>query len=88
MSQGKDTLNEWLDYILSSHPENVIELGLTRMKKMLDRHFECLAGTNGKGSTLRPSFAAGYKMPCTPPQSFNDGKIKSVLLKMAVGSSF
>lgn len=57
MSQGKDTLNEWLDYILSSHPENVIELGLTRMKKMLDRldiHFECpvitVAGTNGKAA--------------------------------------
>ena len=58
MSQSKDTLNEWLDYILASHPENVIELGLTRMKTMLDRLqivFNCpvitVAGTNGKGST-------------------------------------
>lgn len=86
MSQGKDTLNEWLDYILSSHPENVIELGLTRMKKMLDRldiHFECpvitVAGTNGKGSTcamLEAIYrAAGYKtaMHTSPHMlSFNE----------------
>ena len=58
MSQGKDTLDAWLDYILSSHPENVIELGLTRMKTMikkLDIVFDCpvitVGGTNGKGST-------------------------------------
>ena len=72
MSQGKDTLNEWLDYILASHPENVIELGLTRMKTMLARlniRFDCpvitVAGTNGKGSTcamLESIYrAAGYK---------------------------
>ncbi len=72
MSQGKDTLNEWLDYILASHPENVIELGLTRMEKMLARlniRFDCpvitVAGTNGKGSTcamLESIYrAAGYK---------------------------
>ena len=86
MSQGKDTLNEWLDYILSSHPENVIELGLTRMKKMLDRldiHFDCpvitVAGTNGKGSTcamLEAIYrAAGYKtaMHTSPHMlSFNE----------------
>lgn len=86
MSQGKDTLNEWLDYILSSHPENVIELGLGRMKKMLDRldiHFDCpvitVAGTNGKGSTcamLEAIYrAAGYKtaMHTSPHMlSFNE----------------
>ena len=86
MSQGKDTLNEWLDYILLSHPENVIELGLTRMKKMLDRldiHFDCpvitVAGTNGKGSTcamLEAIYrAAGYKtaMHTSPHMlSFNE----------------
>ena len=86
MSQGKDTLNGWLDYILSSHPENVIELGLTRMKKMLDRldiHFDCpvitVAGTNGKGSTcamLEAIYrAAGYKtaMHTSPHMlSFNE----------------
>ena len=58
MSQQKDTLGEWLDYVLASHPENVIELGLGRMKTMLTRlqiAFDCpvitVAGTNGKGST-------------------------------------
>lgn len=58
MSQQKDTLGEWLDYVLASHPENVIELGLGRMKMMLTRlqiAFDCpvitVAGTNGKGST-------------------------------------
>lgn len=58
MSQQKDTLGEWLDYVLASHPENVIELGLGRMKTMLARlqiAFDCpvitVAGTNGKGST-------------------------------------
>ena len=72
MSQSKDTLNEWLDYILASHPENVIELGLARMKRMLERlniAFDCpvitVAGTNGKGSTcamLESIYrAAGYK---------------------------
>lgn len=72
MSQSKDTLNEWLDYILASHPENVIELGLARMKRMLERLnivFDCpvitVAGTNGKGSTcamLESIYrSAGYK---------------------------
>ncbi len=72
MSQSKDTLNEWLDYILASHPENVIELGLTRMKTMIARlgiAFDCpvitVAGTNGKGSTcamLESIYrAAGYR---------------------------
>ena len=58
MSQQKDTLGEWLDYVLAGHPENVIELGLGRMKTMLNRlqiAFDCpvitVAGTNGKGST-------------------------------------
>ena len=58
MSQQKDTLGEWLDYVLAGHPENVIELGLDRMKTMLTRlqiAFDCpvitVAGTNGKGST-------------------------------------
>lgn len=58
MSQQKDTLGEWLDYVLAGHPENVIELGLGRMKTMLARlqiAFDCpvitVAGTNGKGST-------------------------------------
>ena len=58
MSQQKDTLVEWLDYVLAGHPENVIELGLGRMKTMLARlqiAFDCpvitVAGTNGKGST-------------------------------------
>ena len=58
MSQQKDTLVEWLDYVLAGHPENVIELGLGRMKTMLTRlqiAFDCpvitVAGTNGKGST-------------------------------------
>lgn len=58
MSQQKDTLVEWLDYVLAGHPENVIELGLGRMKTMLNRlqiAFDCpvitVAGTNGKGST-------------------------------------
>ncbi len=72
MSQQKDTLGEWLDYVLASHPENVIELGLGRMKAMLTRlqiAFDCpvitVAGTNGKGSTcamLESIYrAAGYK---------------------------
>lgn len=72
MSQQKDTLGEWLDYVLASHPENVIELGLGRMKTMLARlqiAFDCpvitAAGTNGKGSTcamLESIYrAAGYK---------------------------
>lgn len=72
MSQSKDTLNEWLGYILASHPENVIELGLTRMKTMIARlgiAFDCpvitVAGTNGKGSTcamLESIYrAAGYR---------------------------
>ena len=71
MSQQKDTLCEWLDYVLASHPENVIELGLGRMKTMLARlqiAFDCpvitVAGTNGKGSTcamLESIYrAAGY----------------------------
>lgn len=58
MSQQKDTLVEWLDYVLAGHPENVIELGLGRMKTMINRlliAFDCpvitVAGTNGKGST-------------------------------------
>ena len=58
MSQQKDTLGEWLDYVLAGHPESVIELGLGRMKTMLNRlqiAFDCpvitVAGTNGKGST-------------------------------------
>lgn len=72
MSQGKDTLTDWLDYILASHPENVIELGLGRMKTMIARlgiRFECpvitVGGTNGKGSTcamLESIYrSAGYK---------------------------
>ena len=72
MSQQKDTLGEWLDYVLTGHPENVIELGLGRMKTMLARlqiAFDCpvitVAGTNGKGSTcamLESIYrAAGYK---------------------------
>ena len=72
MSQQKDTLGEWLDYVLAGHPENVIELGLGRMKTMLARlqiAFDCpvitVAGTNGKGSTcamLESIYrAAGYK---------------------------
>ena len=72
MSQQKDTLVEWLDYVLAGHPENVIELGLGRMKTMLARlqiAFDCpvitVAGTNGKGSTcamLESIYrAAGYK---------------------------
>ena len=58
MSQQKDTLVEWLDYVLAGHPENVIELGLGRMKTMINHlqiAFDCpvitVAGTNGKGST-------------------------------------
>lgn len=72
MSQQKDTLVEWLDYVLAGHPENVIELGLGRMKTMINRlqiAFDCpvitVAGTNGKGSTcamLESIYrAAGYK---------------------------
>lgn len=66
------TLNDWLAFVEASHPENVIELGLTRMRTMLkalDIRFDCpvitVAGTNGKGSTcamLEAIYrAAGYK---------------------------
>ena len=86
MSQGKDTLTDWLDYILASHPENVIELGLGRMKTMIARlgiRFECpvitVGGTNGKGSTcamLESIYrSAGYKtaMHTSPHMlSFNE----------------
>lgn len=72
MSQEKDNLNAWLDFVLASHPESTIELGLARMKTMLSRMtitFDCpvitVAGTNGKGSTcamLESIYkAAGYK---------------------------
>lgn len=72
MSQEKDSLNAWLDFVLASHPESTIELGLARMKTMLSRMkitFNCpvitVAGTNGKGSTcamLEAIYkAAGYK---------------------------
>ena len=72
MSQEKDKLNAWLDFVLASHPESTIELGLARMKTMLSRMnitFDCpvitVAGTNGKGSTcamLESIYkAAGYK---------------------------
>ena len=72
MSQEKDNLNAWLDFVLASHPESTIELDLARMKTMLSRMnitFDCpvitVAGTNGKGSTcamLESIYkAAGYK---------------------------
>ena len=52
------SLNDWLAFVEASHPQNEIELGLSRMQTMLkalDIHFDCpvitVAGTNGKGST-------------------------------------
>lgn len=57
MSQ-KQTLQDWLSFVESQHPETVIELGLGRMKRMLEVlniRFDCpvilVGGTNGKGST-------------------------------------
>ena len=55
-----NTLQQWLEWIESSHPVDKIELGLDRLRKV----FNCLAmdlsqsrivivgGTNGKGSTI------------------------------------
>ena len=68
----KQSLQQWLAFVESQHPESVIDLGLGRMQKMLDLldiHFECpvilVGGTNGKGSTcamLESIYrAAGYK---------------------------
>ena len=50
-------LNQWLEYISKVH-DKPMELGLERMKAMIERmgiEFACpvitVAGTNGKGST-------------------------------------
>lgn len=68
---NKDSLQDWLDYIESLHPEE-IELGLDRIERVrqnLDLAFPgtcfiTIAGTNGKGSTLAYLesiyLAAGY----------------------------
>jgi len=68
---NKQTLQDWLDYIESLHPEE-IKLGLDRTQQVLDSlgldfprtRFITIAGTNGKGSTLAYLesiyLAAGY----------------------------
>ena len=72
MQENRQTLNDWLRFVESQHPESVIHLGLERMTTMLGRlaiRFDCpvitVAGTNGKGSTcamLESIYrAAGFK---------------------------
>ena len=68
---NKQSLQDWLDYIESLHPEE-IELGLDRTQQVLqnldlafpETRFITIAGTNGKGSTLAYLesiyLAAGY----------------------------
>jgi dihydrofolate synthase/folylpolyglutamate synthase len=68
---NKYSLQDWLDYIESLHPEE-IELGLDRVERVLQNlnltfpgtRFITIAGTNGKGSTLAYLesiyLAAGY----------------------------
>ena len=56
---NKHSLQDWLDYIESLHPEE-IDLGLDRVRQVLENlnlefprtRFITIAGTNGKGSTL------------------------------------
>ncbi len=66
------TLAEHLAFVEAMHPQTVIELGLGRMRRMLEKlaiRFDCpvitVGGTNGKGSTcamLEAVYrAAGYK---------------------------
>lgn len=67
------TLNQWLAYLESQHPEKNIVLGLERIQNLLPRvlpkKFTCpiitVAGTNGKGSCVATLEAilqtAGYK---------------------------
>ncbi|MBR4939581.1 MAG: hypothetical protein IKZ24_00670 [Burkholderiaceae bacterium] len=73
MLSQKHTLREWLDYVEAQHPQSVIELGLGRMRTMVERlgiEFDCpvivVGGTNGKGSTcmmLESIYrAAGYEV--------------------------
>lgn len=71
LALNKQSLQQWLDYIESLHPEE-IELGLDRVEQVLQNlglsftrtHFITIAGTNGKGSTLAYLesiyLAAGY----------------------------
>lgn len=60
----KSTLNEWLDYISGTHPEN-IEMGLDRIRCVFElmnidlnsaplrqQQVVVVSGTNGKGSTI------------------------------------
>ena len=70
---NKQSLQHWLDYIESLHPEE-IELGLDRIEQVLQNlklsfprtRFITIAGTNGKGSTLAYLesiyLAAGYRV--------------------------
>lgn len=73
MLSAPHSLNEWLAYVEAQHPQSVIELGLGRMRKMVERlgiEFDCpvivVGGTNGKGSTcmmLESIYrAAGYEV--------------------------
>jgi len=60
-SQSRHTLADWLCYIEQSHPIDKIEMGLERVKRVADRgnltllpgKVVLVAGTNGKGTTLR-----------------------------------
>ena len=54
MLSQKHSLNEWLTFVEAQHPQSVIELGLGRMRTMVERlgiEFDCpvivVGGTNG-----------------------------------------